>query len=125
MNPSTRTTIGGDVPRPFLLVRHHDVSGVSGTGYVAEGVEWTDGSASVRWFGDHTCTAFFPNGVDAIRAVHGHGHATEIVFRHPTPADRTSQWTITVNIDTSCGHDVSPSPRRPPGTHVNTYRTGS
>jgi hypothetical protein len=35
--------------RLFRLVRHHDVSGVSGTGVVLHGVQWPDGSVSGRW----------------------------------------------------------------------------
>ena len=37
--------------RRFKLVRNEDVSGVSGTGVVAEGIEWTNGNVSVCWLG--------------------------------------------------------------------------
>lgn len=67
-------------PRPFLLFRHHDVSGVSGTGVVAEGIEWTDGTASMRWRGDRVSTSFYPNGLISLRAIHGHGRTTEAVY---------------------------------------------
>jgi len=67
-------------PRSFLLVRQRDVSGVSGTGTVAEGVEWTDGSASLRWRGEHAATTFWESGIRAVLAVHGHQGATEVLY---------------------------------------------
>lgn len=42
--------------RRFVLVRHRDVTGVSGTGVVAYGVEFPDGAAAVRWTSEHPCT---------------------------------------------------------------------
>jgi len=73
-------TMRSTIPRPFLLVRFRDVSAVSGTGVVAEGTEWTDGSASLRWRGEYPTTTFFETGVRAIVAVHGHSGGTEVVF---------------------------------------------
>ena len=67
--------------RRFKLVRHTDVSGVSGIGVVAEGVEWSDGSAALHWRGRWpTTTVFEEGGVEAILAIHGHNGATEIVW---------------------------------------------
>lgn len=37
--------------RRFLLERDRDVTGVSGTGHVAEDVIWTDGTVDVHWPG--------------------------------------------------------------------------
>lgn len=64
-------------PRTFELVRYRDPSGVSGTGVVAEGCEFTDGSVALRWRGDNPATAVWPD-VESILAVHGHQGATEI-----------------------------------------------
>jgi hypothetical protein len=50
---------------------------VSGTGVVAEGCEFTDGSVALRWRGDNPATAVWPD-VESILAVHGHQGATEI-----------------------------------------------
>lgn len=72
------------VPRVFFLVRHVDVSGVSGTGIVAEGTEWTDGSVSLRWRGEHASTTFYEAGVRAVLAVHGHSGASEVVYLTPS-----------------------------------------
>jgi hypothetical protein len=73
-------------PRVFVLVRFRDVSGVSGTGVVAEGVEWSDGSASLRWFGSCESVAFWPRGVLGVETVHGHGGATVVRFLDPPDA---------------------------------------
>ncbi|MFI8278549.1 hypothetical protein ACIGBH_27485 [Streptomyces sp. NPDC085929] len=65
--------------RRFHLLRHADVSGVSGTGIVADGVLWPDGTASLRWRGERPSTVHWDRIADA-KAVHGHGGATEIVW---------------------------------------------
>lgn len=67
------------IARPFWLQRNHDVSGVSGTGIVAHGALWPDGTASVRWVGARPSTVFWGSMGDA-EAVHGHGGHTRIVF---------------------------------------------
>ncbi len=64
-------------PRTFELVRYRDPSGVSGTGVVAEGCEFTDGSVALRWRGDNPATAVWPD-LDSVLAVHGHQGATEV-----------------------------------------------
>lgn len=71
--------------RRFVLVRHRDPSGVSGTGVIAEGVEFSDGSAMLRWHGTQPCTSVFDIGVGGILAVHGHAGATEVVYADPYP----------------------------------------
>ncbi|GAB3943590.1 hypothetical protein GCM10029976_066430 [Kribbella albertanoniae] len=67
-------------PRVFVLDRHRDLSGVSGTGVVAEGVEWSDGSVALRWSGENPTTVAFETGMVGVEAVHGHGGATEVRF---------------------------------------------
>lgn len=69
-----------DQPRVFILHRHRDVSGVSGTGEIAEGVEWSDGTVSLRWRGAHPSTTFWQSGIQAVEAVHGHGGITEVRY---------------------------------------------
>ncbi len=71
---------GSTAARVFVLVRDRDPSGVSGTGVVAEGAQWSDGSASLRWPGRFPSVVFWSGGVDHIRAVHGHGDATSVRF---------------------------------------------
>lgn len=65
----------------FFLVRKQDVSGVSGTGIVAEGVEFHDGQCVLSWFGRHHTIEVCPKLADVL-AIHGHNGTTEVVFIH-------------------------------------------
>jgi hypothetical protein len=67
-------------PLRFVLRRHTDISGVSGVGDVADGVLWPDGTASVRWRGEHPSLVFWDRGRVSVEFVHGHQGATEIVW---------------------------------------------
>lgn len=70
----------------FQLVRAVDVTGVSGTGIVAEGIEFSDGTAVVRWVvGEYRSTVIWPTGTDAVVAVHGHGGATTVRWLDEDP----------------------------------------
>jgi hypothetical protein len=70
--------------RRFALVRDEDVSGVSGTGVVAQGVEFTDGTVALRWTSAWpTSVVFHDRGMDAVDAVHGHNGKTRIVWLDP------------------------------------------
>ncbi|MGW1949108.1 hypothetical protein ACWCRC_32895 [Streptomyces sp. NPDC001940] len=70
-------------PTIFDLVRDTDISGVSGTGKVAEGVIFSDGEAVIHWLGTWPTTTPHPAGIVSIKAVHGHGGATRIVLNDP------------------------------------------
>lgn len=72
-------------PRLFRLERLVDHSGVSGTGVVAHGVVWPDGTLTLRWVGDHPSTVNWANLADA-KHVHGHGGDTRFVFDDALPA---------------------------------------
>ena len=64
----------------FHLFRHEDISGVSGTGVVAEGVQFTDGKVAIRWLsGDHHSTVFWDD-LESVLAIHGHDGKTELVW---------------------------------------------
>lgn len=65
--------------RRFELHRDHDPSGVSGTGVVAEGVEWSDGRAALHWLtaGGSTCVY---DSTAHLQRIHGHGGATRVVW---------------------------------------------
>lgn len=75
-------------PRPFVLVRDEDVTGVSGTGIVAEGAAFLDGTAVLRWCGDTpTSVVWHDKGVESIVRVHGHGGRTRIVWTSQCPPE--------------------------------------
>uniref|UniRef100_UPI0035D9AFEB hypothetical protein n=4 Tax=Bacteria TaxID=2 RepID=UPI0035D9AFEB len=71
-------------PRLFRLQRDHDVSGVSGTGHIADGVLWPDGTVTLRWIGDRPSTVHWDRLSDAV-AIHGHNGATRIVWADEQP----------------------------------------
>ena len=65
--------------RRFQLFRRQDVSGVSGTGIVAEGVEFSSGMVALNWAGRLSSMAFYFSMSDLLR-VHGHEGASDIVW---------------------------------------------
>lgn len=68
--------------RPFLMIRTEDETGISGTGVVAEGVEFLDGTVVIRWQthgDDHHSTVVWASIEDAL-AIHGHGGKTTFHF---------------------------------------------
>jgi len=69
-------------PWLFTLVRDEDVTGVSGTGVVAEGVEFTGGVVALRWLSDWpTSVVFHDKGMESVHAVHGHSGKTRVVYK--------------------------------------------
>ncbi len=66
--------------KQFVLYRKVDVTGVSGPGVVAEGIEFSDGRVALRWcVGGHRSTVTW-DSIDAVREIHGHDGNTEIVW---------------------------------------------
>lgn len=74
---ATNTGAAPSSPLLFELVRTRDISGVSGTGVVADGVQFADDSVAIRWRGEHPATAVWPTIADVL-AVHGHHGATTV-----------------------------------------------
>lgn len=78
--------------RRFVLQRDVDVSGVSGTGVVAEGVAFSSGVVALTWLSDWpTSVVFHDRGIESVEAVHGHGGATRIVWLDTTPPARSDE----------------------------------
>ncbi len=94
-------------PRTFELVRYRDPSGVSGTGVVAEGCEFSDGSVALRWCGNNPATAVWPD-IDSVLAVHGHQGATEVRWIDQQPRSGLFDELHQVRAEQS-----PPPPRRP------------
>jgi len=63
----------------FYLNRKVDETGISGTGIVAEGVQFEDGTAALRWFGKTASTGIYRSIADVL-IVHGHGGKTQVVW---------------------------------------------
>jgi hypothetical protein len=85
--------------RRFYLVRCNDLSGVSGCGVVAEGIEWSDGSATMHWLGEHASHDSQANslnsksemvsGIDVMRLRHEHSGNGFIVYADQIPLKDT------------------------------------
>lgn len=65
--------------RRFKLERDEDETGVSGTGHIADGALFEDGTAVVRWRTETASTTLFDD-IEDVLAVHGHGGKTRLVF---------------------------------------------
>lgn len=65
--------------RTFYLHRKEDATGISGTGKVAEGVEFANGWCALNWLTAHTSMGVYPS-IAELEAIHGHGGRTEVVF---------------------------------------------
>ena len=72
--------------RRFYLQRNKDISGVSGTGKIAEGVEFEDGVVAMQWLSHKPSLGVYRN-VKHLRDIHGHEGATHIVWVDPDPLE--------------------------------------
>jgi len=68
-----------DEPRPrrFQLVRREDVSGMSGTGVVAEGIEFRDDMVAYRWL-TAPGTTQIADSIHDVTHIHGHNGKTTV-----------------------------------------------
>jgi hypothetical protein len=76
--------------RLFNLVREEDDSGVSGTGIVAEGVEFSNGRVSLTWLKSHLGMVGNYDNITVVTKVHGHGGKTRVEWIYdtdPTPSE--------------------------------------
>lgn len=74
--------------RTFQLVRDVDVTGISGTGPVAEGVEFGDGTVVLRWrgpieheWGTTEATTVIHPDITNVENLHGHNGQTHIEWK--------------------------------------------
>lgn len=72
------------MPRRFVLLRHRDPSGVSGTGTVAEGVQFSDGWVTLHWPSKYPSSTVYES-IDHVRELHGHDGSTVIRWLDPFP----------------------------------------
>jgi hypothetical protein len=73
------STAKQSVSRLFTLVRSEDVSGTSGVGVVAEGVEFSDGTCVLHWISQLRSIEICDN-LFVVDKIHGHDGRTKIVF---------------------------------------------
>lgn len=70
--------------RLFQLVREDDESGVSGTGVVAQGVEFDNGRVSMTWLKSHLGMTGNYDNITVMLKVHGHGGKTKVEWVYDT-----------------------------------------
>lgn len=76
--------------RLFQLHRHEDSSGVSGTGVVAEGVEFTNRECVIHWLAKRSSMCIYAT-IDDVVAIHGHDGRTRVIFVDPTQIPKQMQ----------------------------------
>jgi hypothetical protein len=69
--------MGSGLVRTFTLIRDVDLNGISGTGNVAQGVEFDDGVCAMHWLTQYRSTAIYPD-VETLEVIHGHEGMTRI-----------------------------------------------
>lgn len=82
------------LPRAFIVQRDEDPSGVSGTGVVAEGVQFSDGWAVTHWLGgppkyQPKTEVWHNKGTEPFEDISGHGGRTRIVFADQLPPNQS------------------------------------
>lgn len=72
--------------RRFHLKRNEDETGISGTGIVTEGIEFSDGSCVMRWMTDKSSIAVYKN-IHELLDIHGHNGKTVVVWQDEPTQD--------------------------------------
>lgn len=67
------------VAKLFQLVRTADVSGVSGTGVVALGVQYPNGKCTTSWLGELSSIGVY-DSIEQLIGIHGHEGRTTVRF---------------------------------------------
>ena len=65
--------------KQFHLWREEDISGISGTGRVAEGVVFPNGRCVMAWSTEPTSIAIYESLADLI-SIHSHGGSTKVIM---------------------------------------------
>lgn len=67
------------VARRFVLERKEDFTGTSGTGTVAEGIQFSNGQVALHWLSQLETVAVYAN-ILTVDKLHGHDGRTSIVW---------------------------------------------
>jgi hypothetical protein len=77
--------------RLFELHRDVDSSGVSGTGIVAQGVEFDNGQCAMSWLCQWQSVAIYPD-ISTLEAIHGHNGNTRVVWLEDERSYTIETW---------------------------------
>jgi hypothetical protein len=67
--------------RNFYLNRTTDVSGVSGTGRVAQGTQFDNGKVALCWLTSTSSIAIY-DSIEHVEVIHGHNGVTEVEWEN-------------------------------------------
>lgn len=73
----TMTTAKEVTMRRFVLDRDEDATGTSGTGVVAEGVQFSNGQVVIHWLSQLEAVNVYANAM-VLEKLHGHGGRTVV-----------------------------------------------
>jgi len=76
----------------FELIRFQDISGVSGAGVVAEGVQFTDGRVVMRWMTNGIHGIVIHENIENVLHIHGHNGATQIHWIDEDCTESDEDW---------------------------------
>lgn len=76
--------------RRFKVKREEDESGVSGTGVVAEGVEFENGKVAIQWLSHKASFGIYDN-IKHFKDIHGHGGKTKVRWIDPDPLENAEE----------------------------------
>lgn len=79
--------------RTFHLHRTEDVSGVSGTGVVAEGTIYSNTKVVISWLTVHKSMAIY-DSLAEMEAIHGHDARTKIVWDDEAQPAKVAKKTV-------------------------------
>jgi len=68
--------------KPFYLDRIVDETGISGTGVIAEGVQFSNGKCAMCWLTKNFSIGIYDD-VETLIAIHGHDGKTVLRWGHP------------------------------------------
>lgn len=68
--------------KPFWLDRLIDETGISGTGIVAEGIQFSNGKCALSWLTKLSSVAIYDD-IKTVEDIHGHDGKTVIRFEPP------------------------------------------
>lgn len=68
--------------RRFNLVRNEDETGISGTGNVAQGIEFDTGRCAMAWLTEVSSVALYDSIQDVV-TIHGHNGKTVVEWVDP------------------------------------------
>ncbi len=79
--------------KTFVLNRIKDISGISGTGIVAEGVIFSNGKVFVHWLKEPQSIVHW-NSIQDLEKINGHNGNTIIVYSKNEPEHSQNEKTI-------------------------------